>query len=326
MIGSPAAETRRGRNQMSGSGKRGRLRAGGAALATLAIACLLPATAAADRVIVEKREVRKQAVEEYWTPERMARARPLELVRGRGGRPKLERRSKEPFNHPASFESGRVAEPAAPANAINGKLFGKIQGVGAYECSATSVQAENRNLIMTAGHCVAEPGNRKLAKKLAFVPAYDEESRPFGTWVFDRIVVLRSWRRNSNFNFDFSAVELAPQGGLNLQDAVGAAPVATGLPVDQTYYAVGYPVNRDEGQRMRFCRSGFEGYDPHPIANGPKPIAMGCDMGAGASGGGWFVDGFLNSVTSFGYDNHPDVGYGPYFGSKTRRVYAKGAR
>jgi hypothetical protein len=85
-------------------------------------------------------------------------------------------------------------------------------------------------------------------------------------------------------------------------------------------------MNFDRGQRMHYCVGGFEGYDPHPIANGPKPMAMGCDMGPGASGGGWFVDGGLASVTSFGYVNHPDVSYGPYFGAKAARVYAAGAR
>ena len=312
---------------MNGSGKRGRRRAAAAAVGALAaVSVLLPAAAAADELVVEKRGSSKAAVADYWTPARMARARPLELVREPGGEVAVERGGKDPFNHPAIFESGRVPEPTAPGSSINGKLFGRIKGVGGYECSATSVDAANRNLIMTAGHCVAEPSNRKFAKKLAFVPAYEEEARPFGTWVFDRIVVLRSWRRNSNFNYDFAAVELEPQGTLNLQDAVGGVPVATHLPADQTYYSVGYPVNLDSGQKMRYCRSDFQGYDPNPIAHGPRPIAIGCDMGAGASGGGWFVNGSLNSVTSFGYDNHPDVGYGPYFGSKTDLVYAKGAR
>ena len=76
---------------------------------------------------------------------------------------------------------------------------------------------------------------------------------------------------------------------------------------------------------MWHCLGGFEGFDPHPIPNGPKPMAMGCDMAEGASGGGWFVDGYLNSVTSFGYEDHPDVGYGPYFGNKAAEVYAKAA-
>jgi hypothetical protein len=300
-------------------------RLGAIASVAAAFACL-PAAAGADEVVVVKRDDSRRSIERYWTPERMERARPLEAVREAGGEIGVRRGAPEPFNHPAMFDSGRVPDPAAVGNAINGKLFGKIKGVGGYECSATAVDAANRNLIMTAGHCVAEPANRKLAEKLAFVPAYEDEARPFGTWVFDRIVVLRSWRRKSNFNFDFSAVKLAPQGTLNLQDAVGGAAVATGLPVRQTYRAIGYPANFDDGQTMRYCESRFQGYDPHPIAHGPRPIAMGCDMGFGASGGGWFVDGALNSVTSFGYDNHPDISYGPYFGSKTAQVYAKGAR
>jgi hypothetical protein len=295
------------------------------AIAATAFACL-PAGASADEVVVAKRADSVRSIERYWTPERMERARPLEAVREADGEVAVERGAPQPFNHPAMFESGRVPDPTAPGSSVNGKLFGKIKGVGGYECSATAVDAANRNLIMTAGHCVAEPANRKLAEKLVFVPSYGDEVQPFGTWVFDRIVVLRSWRRKSNFNYDFSAVRMAPQGAVNLQDAVGGAPVATHLPPRQTYQAVGYPANFDKGQTMRYCTSRFQGFDPHPIAHGPRPIAMGCDMGVGASGGGWFVNGSLSSVTSFGYDNHPDVNYGPYFGSKVDQVYAKGAR
>jgi hypothetical protein len=285
----------------------------------------MPTAASAGGIVVKRREAGKDSVADYWTPERIAAARPLEAVRDEEGRITVRRGDPQPFNHPANFESGNVPNPATPPHTVDGKLYGKMKGFGAYECSATSVDAPNRNLIMTAGHCVAEPSTRGIASKLAFIPSYQDGNRPFGTWVFDRIVVLRSWRRNRNFNFDVAAVELAPQNGVNLEDAVGGVPVATRLPADQTYYAVGYPENFDDGQTMRYCLSGFEGYDPHPITRGPRPIAMGCDMSFGASGGGWFVgDGSLNSVTSFGYDDHPDIQYGPYFGMKAAQVYAKG--
>ncbi len=49
-------------------------------------------------------------------------------------------------------------------------------------------------------------------------------------------------------------------------------------------------------------------------------------MSFGASGGGWFVNGYLNSVTSFGYDDRPEFSYGPYFGKKAGELFAKGTR
>lgn len=295
---------------------------------TLLVFLLAAAPAAAGEVVVSKRgggASRKNSIEDFWTRERVANARPLRLVRDEDGDAELRLGGTGDRNHPSPFESGPVSDPAAPPNTINGKLLGKIKGVGKYECSATSVDAGNRNLIFTAGHCVAEPFNRELATKLAFIPSYDSGDRPYGTWVFDRIVVLRAWRRNSNFNYDFAAVEMSPQSGVNLEDAVGGAPVATNVPVEQEYHSVGYPSNFSGGRVMRYCLGPFDGYDPRPTGNGPTPIATGCDMGAGASGGGWFVNGHLASVTSFGYEDHRNVSYGPYFGNKARQVYEAGS-
>jgi hypothetical protein len=299
-----------------------------AAIASLAL-LLGAAPAAAGEIVVSKRgggAERKNAIEDYWTAKRMAHARPLELERTDDGEAELRLGEEDSRNHPSPFESGPVANPSTPPNTVNGKIFGRMPGVGAYECSATSVDAGNRNLIFTAGHCVAEPYNREIATKLVFVPSYHEGDRPYGTWAYERIVVLRSWRRNGNFNYDFAAVEMSPQSGVDLQDVVGGAPLATHLPADQTYLSVGYPSNLNRGQVMRYCLGRFDGYDPRPLPNGPTPISMGCDMGAGASGGGWFVNGHLNSVTSFGYEDHRNVGYGPYFGNKTLQVYERGAR
>ncbi len=48
-------------------------------------------------------------------------------------------------------------------------------------------------------------------------------------------------------------------------------------------------------------------------------------MGVGASGGSLTVNGALASVVSFGYQDHPKVLYGPYFGRKLVSVYEKAA-
>ena len=290
-----------------------------------AAVCVSPApTALAGGVVSVKRDggaAQKHAIEEYWTARRMRAARPLEAVVSNRGEIDVRRRSMAPRNHPASFESGPVADPAVFPNTVNGRIFGRIQGIGDYSCTGPVVDAPSRSVVMTAGHCVAERGFG-TAKKLVFVPAYDREARPFGTWVFDRIVAQRAWRRNSNFNFDFAAVSMSPREGVAVQDAVGAVPLAVNLPVEQTYVATGYPSNRAKGEVMWRCTGAFEGYDPRPLPNGPTPIAIGCDMAEGASGGGWQVNGALNSVSSFGYADHRKVLYGPYFGNKAFQVYS----
>lgn len=316
---------------MRGSGHIQVVRAG-FVVALVALACVMSlalAGPAQARVVVKEREsgaAGEQRILDYWTDERLEAARPLEAIRDENGDPVIRRGDREAFNHPAPFESGPVANPSAPPNTINGKVFGRIRGIGQYECSATSLDALNRNLIMTAGHCVAEPG-LDLANRIVFIPSYEDGVRPYGTWVFDKIFVLKSWRKRQNFNFDFSAVRMSPQAGTgsNLQDVVGGVPISTNYPVEQTYTSVGYPANIDDGQIMRYCTGPFAGRDPQPLPNGPLPIAMGCDMLQGASGGGWFANGSLVSVTSFGYQNHKDIGYGPYLGSKAQSLYNSAA-
>lgn len=294
-----------------------------AALFAVAFLVLI-AEAHAGAIVSKERAAGKRAVERYWTPKRMEAARPLEATVSKG-KLSVRRGSGEDSSERAvpAFESGPVAAPESAPNAVHGKLYGKIRGIGKYECSATSVNAANRSVIVTAGHCVSEPG-RGFAKKLAFVPAYQHGHRPFGTWVFRRTFALRSWKKRGNFNFDFAAVAMSPRDGRALEDVVGGLPLLTKAPLDQSYVATGYPANKERGKAMWRCSSQFAGTDPHPVGKGPRPIGMGCDMGVGASGGGWTVNGALNSVSSFGYGNKP-VLYGPYFGQKAAELHAVAA-
>ena len=55
-------------------------------------------------------------------------------------------------------------------------------------------------------------------------------------------------------------------------------------------------------------------------AANPPTLGIGCDMTGGSSGGGWIVGSNVVTVNSYGYDDQPDVMYGPYQG--TRRAIA----
>jgi len=314
-----------GRDSIGNAG-RGRLLVIVAATIAQAALAFSPPASAGELSVVERGggAPRKHAIEDYWTSERMRKAKPVEAIRSDGGGLRVRRTVKEPLNHPAPFESGAVPDPGVFPNTVHGKVFGRLPGFGGYFCSGAVVEAANRSTMITAGHCVTDV-EYGTATKLAFVPAYDRRARPFGTWVFDRIVTQRAWRRNGNFNFDLAAVEMSPQNGVGLEDAVGAIPVAPYLPVEQTYVITGYPANRGDSEVMWRCTGPFDGFDPRPLPNGPEPIAVGCDMGVGASGGAWTVNGALSSVVSFSYQDHPSVLYGPYFGEKLIEVYNKAA-
>jgi hypothetical protein len=265
----------------------------------------------------------KRDVLRYWTRERLRTARPLGVssssapaggersghTRGDGGR------------YPRSvFTAGEVPDWEDPPTTTHGKVFARMSGVGPYECSATVVNSPAMSLLFTAGHCVVESGRR--AKKFVFIPSYRQKQRPFGSWVYKKILVPDPWANQGNFNFDFAAVVLGLRNGVPVEQVTGGRGIAWNVTRNRSYTAYGYPVNRARGQRMWYCTSNFLQRDPRPFGVGPIPSGIGCDMGAGASGGGWIIEGgLLNSVSSFGYGRRTDILYGPYFGDAAERLY-----
>jgi hypothetical protein len=258
------------------------------------------------------------ATARYWTAERMARARPLAVVR-RGDEATLKRAPQPP-----PFESFQVPDPTVAPLPTHGKVFGFLPGFGGFECSATVVDQPARTVVMTAGHCVYDPRTRTAARRLAFIPSYDDGARPFGKWTASTARTTRGWIRSENYDFDYATLTIRPHDGQLIEDVVGGRPLATNTPREQIYNAFGYPVNFARAQEMWTCRGPYAGDDPRPIPGGPAPIGMGCDMKAGASGGGWIDDlGQLVSVTSFGYGARRGFLYGPYLTPKAAALVAR---
>jgi hypothetical protein len=258
------------------------------------------------------------ATTRYWTPQRMAQAAPLDVVRDASGAA-LKRAPQPP-----PFESFQVPDPTTPPLNTHGKVFGFLPGFGGFECSGTVVDGASRAVVMTAGHCVYEPGSKVAARHLAFVPAYSRGARPFGKWTAAESRTTRPWIRSENYDYDYATLTMRPLNGAQIEDVVGGRPLATATAREQTYNAYGYPANFANAQEMWTCRGPYAGDDPRPIPGGPAPIGMACDMTAGASGGGWIDDlGRLVSVTSFGYGARKGFLYGPYLTAKAARLVAR---
>jgi hypothetical protein len=228
------------------------------------------------------------------------------------------------------YQSGEVplaAQTTYPTS-TNGLLLGKFDGIGSYSCSASVVSSSSHNVILTAGHCVYDE-KAGFAKKIAFVPAYHDGSRPFGTWIGRRETVARGWVRG-NFNYDYAAIRLRSPAG-TLGDAVGEKGLAWNQPRNQSFQAIGYPYNRGETELMWNCVAPFAGVDPYDRSSGKPDSGIGCDMGEGASGGGWTIRDdedvpYVNSVTSFGYSRIDDVLFGPYLTRKVLKVVNRANR
>lgn len=298
-----------------------------AILATLALASAAPASAGADGAVGSSGSA--PAATElsgtgagYWTPRRVSRAKPLAAV-SRAGAVRLRRGSA-----PEPFASEPVSDPSAMPNASNGKLLGKMPGFGRYSCSATVIDSNSGDLLLTAGHCLRDPLG-PWARRLSFIPAYDRGARPYGTWSAKSARVTREWAIRGSSGFDFGVVELRPRAGdrISIEEAVGGRALALEQPVQPSYVAVGYPFNRGGAETMWSCSSSYVGDDPRPARRGRPPIGIACDMTEGSSGGAWYDGaGALVSVSSFYYAQQPGVLYGPQFGRKTGRLVAKADR
>ena len=70
-------------------------------------------------------------------------------------------------------------EPAT-YNPAHGKVFFS-DGSANYVCSGTALTSGNESVVWTAGHCVNE-GPGAFYTNWAFVPAYKDGARPYGTW------------------------------------------------------------------------------------------------------------------------------------------------
>lgn len=310
-------------------------------LSLFALLAFAPAAGATQRAhtptdpIAGASTVRAEAarVLHYWTPARMASARPLDLVVD-GGDGDFVNQESTKSTAAAHLRVGRrsptagasfltVPAPEEPPNSVEGRIFVKQGNLRGY-CSGTAINTPTRQLVLTAGHCVNnghEGGHTVWSQYLEFVPAYTAGEAPFGAFVAKRGAVYapKPWTMHGNPDFDLGAFLTHPnRRGLNVADAVGGgATIAFDLTRRQQFRTFGYPGNI---KRMQGCSSPYVGDDrlSFPLP-GPPTMSIRCHWAPGASGGGWLIgdggeiDG-LNSYLRLGNRSHT---YGPYFASET---------
>jgi hypothetical protein len=276
------------------------------------LACALVATPAqAARVETKAVAQDKAAVERYWTAARMRTAIPADKVVSATGKV-LER-----VRAPALFPAQQIPPPyTSQPTSTNGKVFFSDGGSN-FVCSGTAVLSGNSSTVWTAGHCVHD-GASGFHTNWAFVPAYADGSRPYGTWTARTLLTTSGWA-GGDFSFDVGAAVVNTQGGSALTSVVGGRNIAFNYNRNQTYAAHGYPAAPPfNGQRLWVCTSPLRYND-----NSANPPTMGidCDMTGGSSGGGWIVGSAVHSVNSYGYAILPNVMFGPYQGSVAQSLY-----
>lgn len=301
---------------------------------------------AAGGVTVEQLDaVEQDAAADYWTPQRMAAARPAlpEQAAERAGEvtsslfgtvgpgslgpdvdlgPVLGPGEAAGAPETTAAQAGSGAQDPAASPHV-GKIFYST-AEGDFVCSGNLVESANESTVSTAGHCVVDGG--EFVDNLVFAPAYDHGVSEHGLWAAEELTTTAAWAESGDFEQDAGFAVLETRDGRTAAEVVGeASPIVFDQPRDLFFTAYGYPaVSPYDGESLHRCQGQAQD-DPY----GSSTHGIPCDMTGGSSGGPWFIgdgpDGAQNSVNSYSYRDDPDTMYGPYFGPAVEDVYTYAA-
>ncbi|GIH96656.1 trypsin-like serine peptidase [Planobispora siamensis] len=327
LMGAPSADVTNTENRFRAASAAQALRPLGTAVRTTAT---IPGGTDVVEHVATVSAAERRRVLDYWTPGRMAAALPISLLgtlKGALVGPRV----------PARHQAARPGAGASTATSTGGsrwtagglvgrttgRVFLTLGGVD-FVCSASSVKGANKDLVVTAGHCVKD-GTGAWADNWTFVPGYDRGRQPYGQFTARRMFVAGPWSRSADDNHDVGMVALNKNGTKHLADVVGAQDISFGAPRGRQTYGFGFPVDPPyNGEHLIYC-AGPVRADPHDQTGDQ---GLGCTMTAGSSGGPWFSDfnpatgrGVITSVSSFKYSDDQGTMYGPYFGNIAKDLY-----
>jgi hypothetical protein len=272
----------------------------------------------------------QQDIVRYWTVERMLHAVPppsrllsADRARQRGPYAPLGEPGVQEATAPSASSGGALWPAQGAVRSTEGKVFFSLGGKD-YVCSASTVTSANRDLVVTAGHCVKD-GTGAWSQNWIFVPGYRDGGGPYGGFTARKMYVPDQWSGSATDDYDVAMVDLSPRNGRHVQDAAGAQAIAFGQRGGRQTWAFGYPaLGQYDGEYLAYC-SGRPRPDPHGSVNDQ---GLRCDMTQGSSGGAWLTRfnpstgrGVVTSVSSFKYADDATTMYGPYFGKPIHALY-----
>ncbi len=272
-------------------------------------------------------------VRAFWTPQRLRDAQPVGLPPAAGESvaamppPSVHERATEipPSSGVAPYKREAGAETSFPQS-VHGKVFFVVPATDDHpdvlaSCSGTVVASRLQDVVFTAGHCAQYPGEPPSTNFL-FVPGYRDGSEPFGEYPAIALLEPSEWVTDGDISHDFAIAQLASP----IEATLGARGIAFNKAPNTSYSIYGYPAEPSppyDGERLIECDASFlnlEYSGSHPFST----VASPCDMGPGASGGGWVNPaGDVVSVSSHIYEDPQlaDQIVGPYFGDAAKRLY-----
>jgi len=269
-----------------------------------------------------------QAVESFWTPERMRSARKVEDSAAYLTAVKKYEKTvadakstalRQPLRQAATQATPRTVAPQKnaavgagtqaggpvpaavnpgyaywhPTARTSGKVFFVMGGLS-YQCSGTIVNSEGQDTVWTAGHCVHGGSGGAWASNWQFVPSYDDDlvnPRPYGTWTATGLWSRTAWTNSSDFAEDMGVAIMGTNfGGWHIVSYLGGQGIQTGVGRVAYEYAFGYPAEWPfDGGNLYRCQ-GWSSAEWEVLWWWSETIKIPCDMTRGSSGGGWLHD------------------------------------
>lgn len=285
----------------------------------------------------------------YWTAERIANAKPKDLVKTVVG----YTQAPKPQAKPGGGAGGAVIGSSWGGSSHDTIRVrsGRIlfhQGNGDWICSGSVVTdgttSTGYSTVLSAGHCVYD-GADGWATKWVFMPDFDEgpvyndcANTEFGCWTATRLAVHHTFVAGGGFgtnqtvavDYGFARVGLGgpqPNSQIDLDGLGGAYTLKTsGMTNAVQQWAFGYPAEgRYKGKDLIYCTNGTNSLINDP--NGANTWGMNCNMNGGSSGGPWITGttnpstatGQASSVNSYGYSGLTYM-FGPKFNAATSTV------
>ena len=233
-------------------------------------------------------------------------------------------------NATATAPQGGTQNASPPPGTPTARPFGGVPtigalfyttGSGAHFCTASVVDSQRENLIVTAAHCVYSSG---YSVNIEFVPGYHDGRRPYGTWLVQAVVVATGWRQRHDPNLDFAFLTVVPPGG-------------SGRPIQQVTGGLRLGIHSGYTHWIRLIGYNDTTSDPVRCANHSSEFRSGqmvfyCyGYRDGTSGGPWVIDftsrgaGTLFGVIG-GYETGGDYDWASYsaaFGASALSLYRR---
>ena len=289
----------------------------------------LAASDSPEEMAKERETEAYKTVQEYWTPERIANAKPAPVRSSDASSQKSLKKSVEKAKKALQKEE-KLANDKQIAHA-NGKVLYYDDKKGKdYVCSASAVDSPTKRIVVTAAHCVYA-GKNKYFSNWMFIPGYDNGNKPYGTFQAQHFHVLQDYIHRGNdagsdWNSDVAFVTTKDsEQGKRLVDAVGGHKVVTGKTTEFNATIFGYPHNIDKGLTLQTCSKMTK--DTWANRKYHFHTVTGCNLKEGASGGPWLENynektgvGEIRTVTSFGSETDAYLG-GPRFDDRAKKLF-----